>query len=104
MSRQPADSVTVYAPAEGAAAYDAGQPYEVVRHRTSLMLPEPFVIRRARELMRTTGASRVLYGAAAPLGLISDALRGVGAEHIVGLTHGHEAAWAARRGAARPCG
>lgn len=102
VSRQPADSVTVYAPAwKGAAAYDAGQPYEVVRHRTSLMLPEPFVIRRARELMRTTGASRVLYGAAAPLGLISDALRGVGAEHIVGLTHGHEAAWAALPGSSQ---
>ncbi len=102
VSRQPADSVTVYAPAwRGAAAYDAGQPYEVVRHRTSLMLPEPFVIRRARELMRTTGASRVLYGAAAPLGLISDALRGVGAEHIVGLTHGHEAAWAALPGSSQ---
>jgi phosphatidylinositol alpha-1,6-mannosyltransferase len=62
------------------------------------MLPEPFVIRRARELMRDRGATRVLFGAAAPLGLISDSLRGVGAEHIVGLTHGHEAAWASLPG------
>ncbi len=102
VSRQPAESVTVYAPAwKGAAAYDAEQPYEVVRHRTSLMLPEPFVIRRARELMRTTGSTRVLFGAAAPLGLISDALRGVGAEHIVGITHGHEAAWASLPGSSQ---
>lgn len=102
VSRQPAESVTVYAPAwKGAAAYDAEQPYEVVRHRTSLMLPEPFVIRRARELMRTTGSTRVLFGAAAPLGLISDALRGVGAENIVGITHGHEAAWASLPGSSQ---
>src|SRR5205814_1556217 len=44
----PPESVTVYAPAwEGAAQFDAGLPFPVVRHPTSLMLPVPSVARRA---------------------------------------------------------
>ena len=39
------------------------------------MLPEPRCVRRARELARAEGCDRVLYGAAAPLGLLADALR-----------------------------
>ena len=36
------DTVTVYAPAwDGAAEFDAQQPFPVVRHPTSLMLPVP---------------------------------------------------------------
>ena len=41
----------------------------------------------------------VLFGAAAPLGLLAPALRRAGAERIVALTHGHEAGWAALPGA-----
>lgn len=98
--RQPAESITVYAPAwKGAEEYDQEQPYEVVRHPTSLMLPEPFVIRRAKELVRSTGATRVLFGAAAPLGLMADTLRRVGVERTVAITHGHEAGWSVLPGA-----
>jgi len=51
--RQPAGSVVVYAPAwKRAAQFDAEQPFPVVRHRTSLMLPEPLVLRRAKEIAR----------------------------------------------------
>lgn len=93
-------SVLVYAPKwSGDAAFDAEQPFEVVRHRTSLMLPEPLVAHRAAELARSHGATSVLYGAAAPLGLLAGRLRKVGVEHQVGLTHGHEAAWAQIPGA-----
>jgi len=41
----------------------------------------------------------VLFGAAAPLGLLAPALRRAGARRIVALTHGHEAGWAALPGA-----
>jgi phosphatidylinositol alpha-1,6-mannosyltransferase len=65
-----------------------------VRHPTSLMLPEPTVLRRAGRLARSEGCSSVIFGAAAPLGLLAPALRRYGVERFVGLTHGHEAAWA----------
>lgn len=102
VERQPAGSVMVYAPNwKGAEQYDAEQPFEVVRHSTSLMLPEPTVIRRAKELLRSTGATRVVFGAAAPLGLMASQLRRSGAERIIAITHGHEAGWASLPGARR---
>jgi phosphatidylinositol alpha-1,6-mannosyltransferase len=93
VSRAP-DEFVVYAPAwKRAAAFDAEQSFEVVRHPTSLMLPEPRVLRRAREVARAHGCTRVLFGAAAPLGLLAPRLRAVGIERSIGLTHGHEAGW-----------
>ncbi|MFI0349812.1 glycosyltransferase family 4 protein [Actinomadura sp. 9N407] len=98
--RRPPGSVVVYAPAwKGAAEFDAAQPFPVVRHPTSLMVPEPTVLRRAGEILRSEGCDSVLFGAAAPLGLLGPALRRRGAERLVGLTHGHEAGWAALPGA-----
>jgi phosphatidyl-myo-inositol dimannoside synthase len=98
--RLPAGQVVVYAPAwEGAAEFDARQPFPVVRHPTSLMLPVPSVARRARAILREHGCDTVLFGAAAPLGLLAPWLRRAGARRIVGLTHGHEAGWAALPGA-----
>lgn len=97
--RQPADSVVVYAPAwKGAAAFDAEQPFPVVRHRRSLMLPEPSVLRRAREIAQAEGCDRVVFGAAAPLGLLAPRLESSGVHTSVGITHGHEAAWAGTPG------
>ncbi|GLZ10466.1 glycosyl transferase family 1 [Actinomadura sp. NBRC 104425] len=93
--RRPAGSVVVYAPAwKGAAAFDAAQPFPVVRHPTSLMLPEPAVLRRAGDIARAEGCDSVLFGAAAPLGLLAAPLRRYGVERFVGVTHGHEAGWA----------
>ena len=47
-ARLPEGTVCVYAPSwEGAAQFDARQPFPVARHRTSLMLPVPTVARRA---------------------------------------------------------
>jgi phosphatidylinositol alpha-1,6-mannosyltransferase len=103
--RRPAGSVVVYAPSwKDAAAFDAGQPFPVVRHRSSLMLPVPSVLRRAREIARVEGCDSVVFGAAAPLGLLASALRLDGIERLVGLTHGHEAGWAALPGARRLLG
>jgi phosphatidylinositol alpha-1,6-mannosyltransferase len=93
--RRPPGSVVVYAPSwEGAEAFDAGQPFRVVRHPTSLMLPGPGVLRRAGRIARAEGCDSVLFGAAAPLGLLAPALRRYGVERFVALTHGHEAGWA----------
>ena len=36
----------------------------------------------------------MIFGAAAPLGLLAPSLRRAGARRIVGLTHGHETWWA----------
>ncbi len=99
-TRLPAGQVVVYAPAwKGAAEFDARQPFPVVRHPTSLMLPVPSVARRARAILAEHGCDTVLFGAAAPLGLLAPALRRAGARRIVALTHGHEAGWAALPGA-----
>ncbi|MFC5287672.1 glycosyltransferase family 4 protein [Actinokineospora guangxiensis] len=84
------DDLVVYAPDwEGAAEFDARQPFPVVRHRGSLMLPTPSVARRAREIVRAEGCGTVWYGAAAPLALLGR----LGAERTVASTHGHEVGW-----------
>jgi phosphatidylinositol alpha-1,6-mannosyltransferase len=99
-TRLPEGTVTVYAPAwTGAAEFDARQPFPVIRHPTSLMLPVPGVARRAATIAREHGCESVLFGAAAPLGLITPALRKAGVTRAVALTHGHEAGWAALPGA-----
>jgi phosphatidyl-myo-inositol dimannoside synthase len=99
-TRLPPDGVVVYAPAwAGAAAFDAQQPFPVIRHPGSLMLPVRPVARRAAALLAGHGCDTVLFGAAAPLGLLAPGLRAAGARRIVGITHGHEAGWAALPGA-----
>ncbi|AXG77415.1 glycosyltransferase family 4 protein [Streptomyces paludis] len=80
--------------AEATAAFDAEQPFTVVRDRTTMLLPTPRVTRRAAGLLREHGCRSVWFGAAAPLGLMGPALRRAGAERLVATTHGHEAAWA----------
>jgi phosphatidyl-myo-inositol dimannoside synthase len=96
----PRGTVTVYAPAwDGASEFDAQQPFPVIRHPTSLMLPVPAVSRRAVAIASEHGCDAVLFGAAAPLGLIAPALRKAGVTRVVALTHGHEAGWAALPGA-----
>ena len=98
--RLPADGVVVYAPAwAGATEFDAKQPFPVIRHPGSLMLPLPSVGARACALLAEHGCDSVLFGAAAPLGLLAPRLRRAGANRIVGITHGHEAGWAALPGA-----
>jgi phosphatidyl-myo-inositol dimannoside synthase len=98
--RLPPGQVVVYAPAwPGAAEFDQQQPFPVLRHPTSLMLPVPAVRDRAAAALTEHGCDRVLFGAAAPLGLLAPALRRAGADRIVAVTHGHEAGWAALPGA-----
>jgi phosphatidyl-myo-inositol dimannoside synthase len=88
--------LTVYAPKwDGDAAFDAAAPFEVVRHPTSLMIGGPDVRRRAAELARSRQAEVVIFGASAPLGLITPVLRKAGVQQAIAITHGHEAGWAA---------
>ncbi|MFE4516642.1 glycosyltransferase family 4 protein [Kitasatospora sp. NPDC056783] len=96
--RQPAGSVVVYASTwrDGAevARFDAEQPFPVIRDRTKVMVPTLRVTRRAAEILRAEKCDSVWFGAAAPLGLMAPALRRAGAARLLGMTHGHEAAWA----------
>ncbi|MCP3817406.1 glycosyltransferase family 4 protein [Streptomyces sp. A3M-1-3] len=80
--------------AEATAAFDAEQPFTVVRDRTTMLLPSPRVTRQAVQLLREHGCESVWFGAAAPLGLMAPALRRAGAKRLVATTHGHEAGWA----------
>lgn len=93
--RQPPGSVVVYASDyPGSAAFDAAQPFPVLRHPTGLLLPTPAARRRAVEVLTDFGCTAAWFGAAAPLALLAPALRAGGAERIVATTHGHEAGWA----------
>ena len=96
----PPDDVVVYTAAmPGQAAVDAALPFLVVRDPDGTLLPLPSVGRRTAHVLRSTGCERVLFGAAAPLGLLAPTLRRAGAHRIVALTHGHETWWAKTPGA-----
>ncbi|WP_144121534.1 glycosyltransferase family 4 protein [Catellatospora sichuanensis] len=99
--RQPDGELVVYASTwRDPKAFDAEQPYPVVRDRTGVLLPTARVARRVAELARAEGCDRVWFGAAAPLGLLAQGLRRrAGVRRAVGVTHGHEIGWAALPGA-----
>ncbi|HSN10548.1 MAG TPA: glycosyltransferase family 4 protein [Propionibacteriaceae bacterium] len=73
-------------------AFDAALPFPVHRLPGPL-LPTASVRRASVELMRSHGADSVVFGAAAPLGLLAGELRRAGAGRIVALSHGHEVWW-----------
>ncbi|MDP3969740.1 MAG: glycosyltransferase family 4 protein [Nocardioides sp.] len=97
----PAEVVVYTATMPGDTAYDATLPFPVHRDPTSMLLPTPAVARRVARVLREEGCDRVLFGAAAPLGLLGDHLRRAGAQRVVALTHGHEVWWARVPGARR---
>jgi phosphatidylinositol alpha-1,6-mannosyltransferase len=90
-------TLTVYAPKwKESQAYDrqaAQVGYEVVRHPTTLMVPEPAVARRMRRLIEQREIDTVWFGAAAPLALLSPLARDAGASRVIASTHGHEVGW-----------
>jgi phosphatidyl-myo-inositol dimannoside synthase len=93
--RLPSDEVVVHAASmAGDVAADALSGFPVVRDPTSTLLPTPPVARRVIQTFEHYGCDRVVFGAAAPLGLLGSALRGAGARRVVALTHGHETWWA----------
>ena len=86
--RLPADRLLVVAPAwPGAAAYDAGLPFPVVRRRGYLLQ------RDLPGLVRRHGCTAAWIPAAAPFGLFVPALRRAGIGHVVASTQGQELGW-----------
>ncbi|ARF77060.1 alpha-(1-2)-phosphatidylinositol mannosyltransferase [Kitasatospora albolonga] len=101
-TRVPGNDVVVYTSSEpGAAEYDAGLPFPVVRDSAGTLLPTRRVTARALSLAREHGCDRVWFGAAAPLAAMSPALRRGGVRRVVATTHGHEIWWARTPGARR---
>jgi phosphatidylinositol alpha-1,6-mannosyltransferase len=96
-------TLTVYAPKwKGDVDYDRqarqverahATGFEVVRHPTTLMIPEPMVARRMRKLITDRDIDTVWFGAAAPLALLSPLARDAGASRVIASTHGHEVGW-----------
>lgn len=100
LARTGDQDITVYAPRwKGAEEYDRTAPFRVVRHPTTLMLPEPGVDRRMRDLIGDLGVQTVWFGAAAPLALLAGRARDAGAARVLASTHGHEVGWSMLPGA-----
>lgn len=79
---------------EGALEFDAAQKFKVIRAGTRTLLPSKRTLRMAQEIVESEDITRVLFGAAAPLGLLAEPLRKSGVKSITGMTHGHETGWA----------
>jgi len=99
IERLPKNSVIVYTSSqEGSAAFDQAwlRDYgvEVIRDKSKVLLPTFRVGRNVRKLVAERKITRVFFGAAAPLALLSQGLRAAGVRRIAALTHGHEVWWA----------
>jgi phosphatidylinositol alpha-1,6-mannosyltransferase len=69
--RLPPESFAVLTtPYDGAAEFDAEQPYRVVRSREPVLLPHPLLARRIDALAEETGADLVVLDPALPVGLL----------------------------------
>ncbi len=90
------DELVVYtARMPGSAQIDRAVPYPVIRDRAATLLPTWRVARSVRQVARQHSCDTVVFGAAAPLGLLARGLRReAGVTTVVGLTHGHEVWWA----------
>jgi len=66
----------------------------IIRDKSSILIPTPFLNRRVRTVMQTFGSDVIWFGAAMPLAWMAGLLKRGGAERIVALTHGHEVWWA----------
>ena len=74
--RLPADQFAVLtSPYDGAADFDAEQPYRIERVREPVLLPHPMMVKRVNELADEFGAELVVIDPAVPLGLIGPSLR-----------------------------
>ena len=96
VAREGADSIVVFASTQDvdeAQAFDAEQPYTVIRWPRKVMLPTPQTARRMRQLIADYDIDTVWFGAAAPLGLMGAAAKQAGARKVVATTHGHEVGW-----------
>ncbi|MHB1533522.1 MAG: glycosyltransferase family 4 protein [Acidimicrobiales bacterium] len=96
--RLPPDEVTVLtSPHADAAAFDAAQPFRIVRTREPVLLPNPVLARHVRRLAEEVGAEAVVIDPAIPLGLIGPGLD----LPYAAVLHGAEVAVPARLPATR---
>ena len=74
--RLPSDSFAVLTtPYEGAAEFDAAQPYRIERTREPVLLPHPLMVKRINDMATDFGADFVVLDPALPLGLVGPALK-----------------------------
>lgn len=94
--RRGAQSIIVFASMQdkaAALAWDAEQPYTIIRWPFPVMLPTPAVRRMMQRIIREQHVDTVWFGAAAPLGVMGGAAKRAGASRVVATTHGHEVGW-----------
>lgn len=89
----PADVVVLSSKFKGWQEFDKLQKYKVFRYDTEMLLPTPSVANYAIKLVKEFNCESVLFGASAPLGLLSAKLKENGIKKTVALTHGHEVGW-----------
>jgi phosphatidyl-myo-inositol dimannoside synthase len=92
----PPDEVVVYtARMDGCEETDSSVDYPVIRDRAGMLLPTRRVARNVQAVAREHACDCVIFGAAAPLGLLARGLRQhSGVTHQTAITHGHEVWWA----------
>lgn len=71
----PSTFVVLTTPHPGAEAWDAVQPFRVVRTRERVLLPSPWMVRRVDDLAAEVDADVVLLDPALPVGLLGPRLR-----------------------------
>ncbi|MEP7202611.1 MAG: glycosyltransferase family 4 protein [Ilumatobacteraceae bacterium] len=73
--RLPPDAFAVLtSPYDGAAAFDAQQPFHVERTREPVLLPHPWMVSRINEMAARVGADLIVLDPAVPLGLVGPSL------------------------------
>lgn len=95
----PFGSLVIYTSSQKASVEFDKQLFEkfgarVIRDRAKILLPTPRTTKRAIKISKSEAINLVWFGAAAPLALMSRALRKNGVSNIVALSHGHELWWA----------
>jgi len=86
----PPDRISVLAPfCEGSEAFDAGQPYRIVRAPRRFLWPTPATRRLTDGLVGGSGAEVVLFGDAMPLAAMGPGLAGRGIPYLV-AAHGFD--------------
>ncbi len=66
----------------------------IIRDKSSILLPTPWVNRRVRKIALDHQSEVIWFGAAMPLAWMSGVLKRAGAKRIVAISHGHEVWWA----------
>ena len=86
----PPDRISVLAPSwDGSEAFDAGQPYRIVRAHRRFLWPTPATRRLTDGLVGGSGAEVVLFGDAMPLAAMGPGLAGRGIPYLV-AAHGFD--------------